>query len=185
MAEGRVAKRHRWRLPCEIVFDGVAQRAIVLDLSASGIFVQTGARLRPGSDVEIRLQLDTESEPLLLRASVARAKQVPSQLTTVAHGGVGLRLLNAPNAYFEAIAALESGKSLRGHVVASGAPVENKRSDPAPAPPRPRFRVRVQQSDGPRSRTIELAADHEDQARVLALREVGAGWEAVKAERLG
>jgi Tfp pilus assembly protein PilZ len=182
LSQNRVAKRHRWRLPCELVFDGVAQRAIVLDLSTSGVFVQTGARLRPGTDVEIRLQLATAAEPLLLRARVARAKQVPSQLTTVAHGGIGLRLREAPKAYFEAIEALESGKSLRGHVPESAVPGEAKK--PA-APARPRFRVRVQQSDGPRSRTIELAADNEAQARAFALRECGSGWEAVKADRLG
>jgi hypothetical protein len=66
----------------------------------------------------------------------------------------------------------------------SAAPAEAKKPA-APAPARPRFRVRVQQSDGPRSRTIELAADNEAQARAFALRECGSGWEAVKAERVG
>jgi hypothetical protein len=177
--EHRVAKRHRWRLPCEIVFEGGTQRALVLDLSASGLFVQTGVRLRPGAEVEVRLQLEHVVEPIHLRARVARAKHVPSHLTTVARGGVGLRIHQAPAKYLEAIASLESGKVLRANMVQDGA-VEK----PA-ATTRPRFRVRVQQSDGPRSRRIELHADSVEQARALALQEAGTGWEIVSADAIG
>jgi hypothetical protein len=183
MSESRVAKRHRWRLPCEIVFEGGTQRALVIDLSSTGIFVQTGVRLRPGADVEIRLQLEHLSEPVLLRARVARAKHVPTHLTTVARGGVGLHLREAPAAYLEAIAALESGKPLRGNVVNEGGGLD--KPEPAPAEVRPRFRVRVQQCDGPRSRRLELHADSVEHARKLALAEVGKGWEVVSADRLG
>ena len=177
--EHRVAKRHRWRLPCEIVFEGGTQRALVLDLSASGLFVQTGVRLRPGTDVEIRLQLEHVPEPIHLRARVARAKHVPSHLTTVARGGVGLRLHHVPAKYLEAIAALESGKPLRANVTQDAA------AEKGEAALRPRFRVRVQQSDGPRSRRIELHADSVEQARALALQEVGKGWEIVSADAIG
>lgn len=150
-------------------------RAFVLDLSSTGLFVQTGARLRPGADVEVRLQIATLPEPLLLRARVARTKQVPTQLTTIAHGGVGLRLREVPKHYLEAIERLDSGTGLR-------AGEQPKAS--APAVDRPRFRVRVKQSDGPRSRSIDLCADDPEQARAFALREVGTGWEAVSAERV-
>jgi Tfp pilus assembly protein PilZ len=178
-AEHRVAKRHRWRLPCEIVFEGGTQRALVLDLSKTGIFVQTGVRLRPGSDVEIKLQLEDVPEPILLRARVARAKHVPSHLTTVARGGVGLQLREAPPKYYEAIAALESGKPLRANVPIDGAETTQR------ATIRARFRARVQQTDGPRSRRIELHADSIEQARALALQEVGKGWEIVSVDPIG
>lgn len=174
--EGRVAKRHRWRLPCEVLFEGSSARGFVLDLSATGLFVQTSARLRPGATVEVRLQIANLPEPLLLHARVARTKQVPTQLTTVARGGAGLRLRDIPKQYLEAIQKLDDGAGLRG----ANAP---KASAPA-AVERPRFRVRVKQCDGPRSRSIELYADHAEQARAFALREVGRGWEAVNAERL-
>jgi hypothetical protein len=179
MGEHRAAKRHRWRLPCELSFDGGTQRALVLDLSSSGIFVQTGVRLRPGTEVSVRLQLEDLREPILLRARVARTKHVPSNLSTVARGGVGLKLREAPKAYFDVIATLESGKALRANVGADSA------EEKAPAPElRPRFRIRVQQSDGPRSRRIELHADSPAQARALALQEVGKGWEVVSADRI-
>jgi len=79
-------------LPCEVLFEGASVRAFVLDLSATGLFVQTSVRMRPGSDVEVRLQIANVSEPLHLRARVARRRQVPTQLTTIAHGGVGVAL---------------------------------------------------------------------------------------------
>lgn len=152
-------------------------RAFVLDLSSTGLFVQTGARMRPGADVQVRLQLASLSEPLLLHARVARTKQVPTQLTTIAHGGVGLHLRDTPRPYLEAIALLERGSGLR----AADAP----KPDATPATTdRSRFRVRVKQSDGPRSRSIDLVANDAEQARAMALREVGEGWEAVSADRL-
>ncbi len=174
MSENRIAKRHRWRLPCEVVSEGRSQRAIVLDLSETGLFVQTGTRLPPGVEVEVRVLLTDGAEPTVLRARVARNKQVPPQLTSVARGGVGLKILDAPAAYYETLASLEGSDSLRQPNVS-----------PAPQPARTRFRVRVKQSDGPRSRSVEILADSPDDARALALAQVGTGWEAVTADVLG
>jgi hypothetical protein len=44
--------------------------------------------------------------------------------------------------------------------------------------------VRVKQSDGPRSRSVEILAESSDEARARALAEVGAGWEAVAADSI-
>jgi len=176
MAETRVAKRHKWRLPCEIVFEGGRQRSFVIDLSESGLFVQTGVKLRPGSQVEVRLALESMGAPILLRARVARTKQVPAQLTSVAHGGVGLQLLDVPPAWVDAVRRLSSGTSLRGAAAAA--------TPPSPRIALDRFRVRIKQSDGPRMRIVELAAESADHARTLALREAGAGWEALAADRI-
>ena len=173
-----IAKRHKWRLPCEVVSsDGRSQRAIVVDLSETGVFVQTGTRLLPGSEVNVRLLLTDATEPIQLRARVARNKQVPPQLTSVARGGVGLKILDAPAAYYETIASLEGADSLRQPSAPAAPPA-------APEPARTRFRVRVKQSDGPRSRSVEILAESPDEARARALAEVGAGWEAVTTEVL-
>jgi Tfp pilus assembly protein PilZ len=171
MGETRSAKRHKWRLPCEILFDGGRQRSFVLDLSETGLFVQTGARMKPGARVQVRIALDGAAEPLLLDAFVARAKPVPAQLASVAHGGVGLQLHHPPKAYLDALATLEGGAQLRAGLA---------RDAVTPAPPQAaplRYRVRVKQTNGPRSRTIEVHAETEIQARAAALRETGAGWE--------
>jgi len=174
MSKIPIAKRHRWRLACEIVSDGRSQRAIVLDMSQTGVFVQTGTRLPPGADVEVRVLLTDAAEPISLRAKVARNKQVPPQLTSVARGGVGLKIIDAPAAYYATIAALE-GSDTAGQPNVSA----------APQPARTRYRVRVKQADGPRSRSVEILADSPDDARTLALAQVGKGWEAVTADVLG
>ena len=171
MGEGRTAKRHKWRLPCEIVSEGRSQRAIVLDISESGLFVQTGTRLPPGAEVEVRLRLEQSDEQVEVRAQVARNKQVPPQLTSVARGGVGLKILDAPLAYYEQINAL-------------GGEAKPPAAAAAPAPPRDRFRVRVKQCEGPRSRSLEILAESADEARTRALSEVGSGWEVVTAETI-
>jgi Tfp pilus assembly protein PilZ len=183
VSEPRVAKRHKWRLACEVVCEGRSQRAIVIDLSQTGVFVQTGTRLPPGANVDVRLMLTDAAEPILLRAKVARNKQVPPQLTSVARGGVGLKIVDAPNAYYETIASLEGGDSRRQ----TGAPAASPAAPAPPAAPKPagtRFRVRVKQSDGPRSRSVEVLADSPDEARARVLAEVGAGWEAVAADSI-
>ena len=177
MSETRAAKRHKWRLPCEIVFEGGRQRSFVIDLSESGLFVRTGVKLLPGTLVEVRLALETARAPILLRARVARAKQVPAQLTSIAHGGVGLQILDVPQAYLDAVRALQQGTHLR----AVNTPVERS---PERTASTERFRVRLKQSDGPRSRMVELRAESAEQARSLAVREAGAGWEAVTADRV-
>lgn len=177
MSESRAAKRHRWRLPCEIVFEGGRQRGFVLDLSENGLFVQVRAPLRPGATVEVILTLDGAEAPLQLRAHVARSKQVPTQLASVARGGVGLSLQRAPQDYLDALAKLQGGAALRATIAPEAVA--------CPAPPAAqRFRVRVQQSDGPRSRTLEIVADTPEQARAKALRESGAGWDAVRVEAI-
>lgn len=175
MAETRSAKRHKWRLPCEIVFEGGRQRSFVIDLSDSGLFVQTGVKLRPGSQVEVHLTLESIGAPILLRARVARAKQVPAQLTSVAHGGVGLQILDVPPEWIDAVRRLSRGASLRGAAVAAPS---------GPTVSLDRFRVRIKQSEGPRMRTVEIAAESADHARTLALRDAGAGWEALAADRI-
>jgi Tfp pilus assembly protein PilZ len=144
----------------------------VLDISESGIFVQTGTRLPPGAEVELRLRLEQSEEQVTLRAKVMRNKQVPPQLTSVARGGVGLKILDAPPAYYEQINALVRDAK------PAAAPA-------AQAPARNRFRVRVKQCEGPRSRSIEILADSADEARARALADVGSGWEAVAAEAIG
>ncbi len=174
MSQDRAAKRHRWRLACEVVCEGRSQRAIVLDMSETGIFVQTGTRLPPGAEVEVRVLLTDGAEPMSLRAKVARNKKVPSQLTSVARGGVGLKILDAPAAYYQTIASL-AGTDTPPQPSATIAPQSAGT----------RFRVRVKQTDGPRSRNVEIAANSRDEALTLALAQVGAGWEAVTADAIG
>ena len=173
----RAARRQKRRMFCEIVHEGRAQRAIVLDVSRSGLFVQTSARLAPGTELEIDLRLEANAEPIRLRAAVARQKAVPVQLTQVAHGGMGLRILEAPREYYHAI-----GEPAPWPAAARGA-AEKKAAAPAAPEAKPRFRVRVKQREGPRSRILDIAAETPERACALALVAVGPGWEALGADR--
>lgn len=186
MAEHRVAKRIRRRMACELKADGRQQRAIVIDLSATGLFVQTSARLSPGAQVELWLQSEDLREPILLRAAVARQKAVPSNLTSVAQGGIGLRIVDAPRAYYELLG--ETGPPSPATTAPAAARATAPKTTPAPPSPPPpslpRFRVRVKQSDGPRSRILDIVAETAERACAAALAQVGAGWEALGAERV-
>jgi hypothetical protein len=197
MAENRVAKRIRRRMACELRAEGRRQRAIVLDFSRTGLFVQTSARLSPGAQVELWLQFEDQREPILLRAVVARQKAVPSNLTSVAQGGIGLRIVDAPRAYYElcgeagdaapTLPPVRAGGGAAdppGRAPATPASAAAKPAPPAPPPALPRFRVRVKQKDGPRSRILDIVAETAERARAAALAQVGAGWEALGAERV-
>lgn len=166
--EHRKAKRVRRRMACEILYGGRSQSAIVLDVSRTGLFVQSGARLRPGTPVEVDLALGSDVPRIRLKARVARQKAVPHQFTPVAQGGVGLRIVEAPAAYYEAIE-----RGFAREVVEAAA---------ASAPARPRFRVRVKQADGPRTRLLVVDADGPDEARARVLSSLGGGWEALGVE---
>lgn len=170
--ENRVAKRFKRRMACELLYEGHSQRSIVLDVSRTGLFVQTSARLNPGAAVELLLQLEGGREPIRIKTRVARQKAVPSTLTSVAQGGIGLRILEAPAAYYEVV---------NEKPPAQAPPLP---PPPAAAPPKPRFRVRVKQTDGPRSRVLEIDAESPERARAKALAEVGNGWEALAADRV-
>jgi hypothetical protein len=174
-------------MACELKADGRQQRAIVIDLSTTGLFVQTSARLSPGAQVELWLQFEDLREPILLRAAVARQKAVPSNLTSVAQGGIGLRIVDAPRAYYDLLG--EPGPPAPGATTAPAMPPAAARAPapkaaPPPAPSLPRFRVRVKQSDGPRSRILDIVAETAERACAAALKQVGAGWEALGAERV-
>ena len=64
--------------------------------------MQTNAKPKPGQRLDIELSVCGET--LRMHVEVARGKQVPPQLLTVAHGGVGVRVLNAPEAFFQLLA---------------------------------------------------------------------------------
>ena len=174
----RRAERTRRRMACSLWVGQRRHTGIVLDISATGLFIQTSASPPPNSVV----------------------KAVPPRLITVAHGGLGLRIENAPEAYFTLVASLQDPDSTLSETAASGSgeaatspPEQNvtpksddeksrsKRERKLPPrqapPPRRSFQVRIQQ--GARSRRLEVTAASEKDARQQALAEVGEGWKVL------
>ncbi len=176
MGQRRAARRFRRRMACELIADGRPQRAIALDVSSTGMFVQTSTRLLPGTPVELQLRFEPNAEPMVIRARVVRHRSVPANLTSIAQGGIGVRILEAPPAFYESLRGQDDGATNARNTTGPAA------VQPAPAPRGPRFRVRMKQTDGPRSRMLDVAAETADAACTMALAQLGSGWEALGAE---
>jgi hypothetical protein len=171
----RQGLRVKKRIPCEIQINEQWQQALVLDVSWSGLFVQTRRSIDPGAEVGIRLRLPGRSETIELLAAVARARRVPPRLASVAQAGLGLRIRTAPNAYYEFVAEFSPDPA---------SPATPKPGpSPEPARPQPKFKVHAQQTGSPRSRTLTVAADSPEQAETSALRQLGEGWTVRGVER--
>jgi len=169
---GRIDKRRHTRkprrIPCRLSLGDRDYMAIVLDLSASGLFIQTHARPRIGA--RLRLRMMHVSPPLELSVRVVRAFRVPPSLLAAAKGGIGVRIVSAPTEYDRLLARLGLGKNPE--------PFELE-----PASGR-RFRVHATQIAGPRSRRVDVTAPDADDAPALALEELGSDWKVVRVEAL-
>jgi hypothetical protein len=204
----RAATRTKKRLTCTLVIDGHRLSGIVLDLSGTGFFVQTSANPLPDSEIGLELDIPGQEERLVLAVRVARRKVVPPRLKSVVHGGLGLAIQNAPEAYFTYVAQLQADEEAAASDPAPGMETAASRSSPAPAasprkvsparksaprraaPPRPsaarqeRFRVRVSQTSGSRSRSLDISASSEEDARRQALASCGEGWKILACDRV-
>jgi len=165
-------------MPCRVHAEGRQHNGIVLDLSGSGLFIQTSAKLPPGVQVRIDLSLPDAEVPL--NVEVVRRKQVPPQLLTVAHGGIGVRILSAPETYYRFLQDMQERERQQ---VAREQSARGAATTPA-VPAGPRFRVRVSQTDGIRSRTVVVAAASSDEASRATQVELGEGWKVVSVEPL-
>ncbi|HVN38663.1 MAG TPA: PilZ domain-containing protein [Myxococcota bacterium] len=206
---GRVLERSKRRMTCRVHVDGRQHNGIVLDLSGSGLFIQTGAKLAPGVRVDIDLSMpDGDAR---MQIEVVRRKQVPPQLLTVAQGGIGVRILSAPESYYRFLQELqEKERELEARSAATtaqagsaravspspaprpapvsakpaAAPAQRPPPPPKPEPPKPRFRVRVCQTQGARSRVVDVAAASADAAARQVLGELGEEWKLLKVDPL-
>jgi PilZ domain len=104
----RAARPQRFKRRLSVQFstgDGALPRAAcTLDLSASGLFLNTRAPLSPGTHLLGRLALP-DGSGAEVHGIVAWRKAVPYALNAIAHGGLGIRLVWAEPRYFEYLAA--------------------------------------------------------------------------------
>ena len=158
-------------MPCELFVRDHWHSGLVLDFSAQGLFVQTHAKPRPRERVELRTACD-RTEALELLVEVARLKRTPPALLRAAHGGIGVRIVIAPEEYYQFLARLAAPEPQTILVFADEPGAD------------PRFRVRVREISGPRSRRIEVCAPDREAARNRALEESGEGWKVLDVEDL-
>jgi hypothetical protein len=204
---GRIFERKRRQMPCTLTLDGRNHGGLILDMSPGGLYIQSSAKIKPGDQIEIQMTIPGIEGRHQLQVEVVRKVVVPVQLLKVARGGVGVRIVNAPEAYYQFMDELgvtaDAGTSKieqlenRRARSAAAPPLAEAKSEPdsepkAEAEPeakaetpalQPKFSVRIKQSQGPRSRTVSVEADSEDDARRQALHAAGAGWIVLGVER--
>jgi Tfp pilus assembly protein PilZ len=174
--------RFKKRIPCRLKVGGESHTAMALNLSKSGLFVQTSAGPPRGASVVVDLDVADSSEAISVAASVVWRRVVAPHLRTISQGGVGLRIESAPEAYYHFLSGVV--------VQALGTRSSTDGEDVAPEPEEPsdsagmEFRVRVKQEGGPRSRALVLRGESADDARTEALRIVGRGWMILEVEPL-
>jgi hypothetical protein len=184
MARG--AKRARRRLACRLVLGRQRFSGVIIDLSASGIFVQTSAKPRPGDPVTLEFSIPGHREPLRLEAQVVRLKLVPPRLVAVAQGGLGLRITNAPEGYFGFLTAILPTQGPTGPAEAldfdadAGEDPAASEAKPGREPVGRRYRVYVRQTGGARSRTLHVEASSAEEAARRAFAETGDGWKLLE-----
>ena len=171
----RPAQRVKRRVPCEVRIEGDWVRAFVLDVSQSGLFVQTGKSVDPGTELELRLRLPGVAHPVELRTRVARSRRVPPQLARVVVAGVGLRIVSAPGEFYEFVAGLSGGAARPRTAPQPSAPVAEKPLD--------KYRVRAKQTSGTRSRTLTIEAEDDEDAELRARRRLGLNWTILAVEK--
>ncbi len=91
-------------MPCRLQVGPTQFAGMVIDLSRTGIFVQTSASAKPGQRIQLRLGEEGRNAFFTIGAEVVWKRKVPPQLVSVAEGGLGLRIENAPEEYFALLA---------------------------------------------------------------------------------
>lgn len=177
--------RVKIRLACQMTVGDRRHSGVVLNVSPGGLFVQTNAKPGAGDPVEVALHVPGQNEGMSLDASVVWKRVVPARLTTVAHGGVGLRLLFPPERYYQFLADTATTHRPEvappGPVAAQvGAPASHRAPAVASEESKTRYRVRI--SQGPRTRTLRVEALTTDDARRDALAKAGSGWKVVDVQ---
>ena len=162
-----VTNRKKRRIPCQLWVGEREHSALILDLSPSGLFIQTHAKTQRGE--RIRLQFSHEDALLELKVEVVRTK----------HGAA------EPAGRGQGRDRRADRERARGVLRAARGLGITERAKPTfelEREPGLRFRVHVAQIGGPRSRRVEVAAADADAAGARALEELGGGWKVLRVE---
>lgn len=133
-----------------------------MNLTSDGLFVLTQATIPPGTQVEIQVPATTDVPEMTLRAIVVRQRLVPDCASRLSSEGVGLRVLQAPDVYYEQVEREEEA-----------ADETDTPSDPSLRS----FRVRVSETGGSTFRVLSVAAASAEAAREEIQYELGSDWE--------
>jgi hypothetical protein len=102
----RVEPRVRKRLPCSVQVTGRRHTGMVLNVSPRGLFVQTSAEADPGETVDVDLRTPTHRQPIPVQGRVIWRRTVPQRLRNVTKGGLGVRIENASESYYQYLSSV-------------------------------------------------------------------------------
>ena len=165
----RLAKR----MTCAVSVGDQRYSGVVLNVSQGGLFVQTSASPRRGSNVVLELNPPGEGAAIPLEAEVVWRRVVPQQLRSTAQGGMGMKILSAGENYYGALADW-----MRVSVQPAARVAPEVALEPEAVP----FRVRVRADGTPRTRLVSVEAGSEEAAAEAALAHVGEGWNVLEVE---
>ena len=112
------APRFRKRIACKLSRDRSTFSGLVLDVSRTGLFVQTRAVAKAGDEVEVILARREPEAPIELDVRVVWKRKVPPELRSVVEGGFGLQILYAPEPYYALLVEVAQGSApIRGRAV--------------------------------------------------------------------
>jgi hypothetical protein len=186
-------------MSCEININGARHSGIVLDISATGLFVQTNVKPTPGLIATLHLSLPGRQETIAMQARVARKKMVPPQLLAVAGGGVGFAITEPAEAYLDFVAEMSpenaeavakeraKGGSRAGSGAAGARPPGRAGGRKAPdmvrAAAPTRFRIHAVETRSGRKNTFLVTCASEQEASDQVLQELGDEWKVLFIER--
>ena len=129
------------------------------------------------------VDLDVASHPdtVPIGGRVVWRRMVAPHLRTLTQGGIGVRIENAPEVYYSFLSGVA------GEVPSMRPAADSETAGPVLESPSEspgiEFRVRVKQEGGPRSRTLTLHSESEEEACGRALSIAGAGWVVLELKR--
>jgi Tfp pilus assembly protein PilZ len=189
------APRKKKRISCELFVNGARYSGIVLDVSASGLFVQTTGKPNPGDAVTVGLSLPGSKEPIVMETRVARKKLVPPELLTVAQGGIGLAITQPAEAYLDFIAEMstehaEYAEQARAKAAAPAGTGSRKAGAGSSgsgggsgAAAQKRFRIHAVETASGRKSTFLASCESEQEANDQVNEQFGEAWHVLFIER--
>ena len=177
--ERRSSPRVKTHFPCEIRRSKDRASCTVLDMSEGGLSVQSQLFVEAGESLVVRLQLPNQRKPLELETTVWHARLTKPRRTGERGWVLGLLLCKAPDAYFELLRQRNT-EALPGDS-ATTKPSTSERKGPRTGPDGLQsFRIRVRLCSEPRTRVLTLSAESEEEARALAITDLGDAWEVLE-----
>jgi PilZ domain len=187
--ERRRSPRYRCRLPCGIRHGAERDDGTLLDVSLSGLLVQTTLELSQGDPVDLVINGQLKVTALAWHSRRARRGREAMNV-------VGMMLSEVGPDYERFVGGLERRaaapppRRAPEPPPASTASAAEEAPRPEPArrapPPLPQrliwWRLRVKRKDAPRTRIVTLAAASREEAMERSLAEMGEGWEILEAQ---